>query len=472
MAEETKSLQARLIRYLLTVLDGRGKHFAGIVAKSHNCDPAVLMDALQEMETRGLVRTNGEGSAKEYVLTAHAEAHTWSTGRLRQPTQSQDSEQADHGVLESNYFRDLVRAVYGSLPEPGLVYSQWWFSEPTYARLVDLLLRLTERETGVAFVGAPTLAAVFSQCAASPATIIDIDDVLLKRIAACVGKQAQSVCRDISHSLDTSLKGEFDVVVSDPPWSSHSLRTFFVRSSEMLAPEGTLVISFPPVFTRPSAQAERRSLLRMADTIGLSLTNELTGFTEYNVPPFEYRAYREHDIELVHPWRKGDLFVFKKSKRFAESVDVPVKASWVWDQFDYGTTRLFLKKNGSAEEGPARILPLSGKYDFAYDSTSSRTQLWKQACLVSTRNQIADVSGTKQLTAVLRELLGKTADLSNVIRCLSSVPPETRAALSIILSDPDGKNSERGESIWQRQKEKNSETFWRASNYETSNHTD
>ena len=172
----------------------------------------------------------------------------------------------------------------------------------------------------------------------------------------------------------------------------------------------------------------------------------LTGFTEYDVPAFEYNAYKEHGIELKGPWRKGDIFVFRKQSKPTGNDEVPVEAIWKWDQYDYGTVRLFLKKNGSMQQGLARIIPVSGKNDFVYDSTSSRTQLWKQACLVSTRNHVADISGTKQLVTILRELRSKTADLSNTLECLSDISPDTRMALSVLLSKSDGKNSERAES--------------------------
>jgi predicted methyltransferase len=275
MGKRVESFQARLIRHLLKVLDGRSDPFISIVARARNCDPAFLMDTLSEMETRRLLQTAAEGSEKEYALTPHAEALSRGYYRCRAPVQIENSGPASRSLLESHYFTDLVNAVRNSLPEPCLVYSQWWFSKPTYGRLVDLLFRLTRKDARVAFVGASTLAAVFSQCAPSPTTIIDVDEILLRKIASCATEAAQMMCRDISCPLDTSLRGKFDLVVSDPPWSRSSLRTFFLRSAELLAPAATLVISFPPVFTRPSVRVERRGLLRTAETIGLSLAGNL-----------------------------------------------------------------------------------------------------------------------------------------------------------------------------------------------------
>src|SRR4030042_5871856 len=176
------------------------------------------------------------------------------------------------GCLRSSHFGDLTVAVSKALPEPGWVYSQWWFSQPTHATLIDLLLHVVSEGARIGFAGASTLGAVFSHCTTSPVTIIDVDEVLLKRITACADKRTQFVCRDISDPLDTYLKSSFDLVFADPPWSSSGLKSFFVRTSELLAADGTLVISFPPVFTRPSAIAERKALLRMEGLLALSFT--------------------------------------------------------------------------------------------------------------------------------------------------------------------------------------------------------
>ncbi len=470
MDREVEKFQARLIRYLLSVLNERSESFLGILAKSQNCDPAFLLDTLREMEARGLIHVSGEAQSREYRSARHAGLSSRIEVERASAAQIGDSARYCQDVVGSNYFKELASAVLGSLPEPGLVYSQWWFSEPIYARLIDLLLGLSKKGRQLAFLGSSTLGAVFSQCMTSPATIIDVDEVLLHRIRTCVSDSCEIVHRDISNPPDTSLRSRFDTVVADPPWSSSYLRTFFVRSAEMLAPEGTLITSFPPVFTRPSARAERKSLLRMAQPLGLSFTTELTAFTEYAVPSFEYRAYKEHGIELGQPWRRGDLLIFKKRNKATQSADIPVEPCWKWDQYDYGTTRLFLKRNGSVEEGPARIVPISGRNDFAYDSTSSRTQLWKRASLVSTRNQIADISGKKQLTVVLQELLDKTADLSNALKCLSGVRSDTQAALSILVNDSDDKNGKRGESKWCLQMENYSESVWNGWRKRFSNH--
>ena len=355
MDRQIETFRAEVMRHLLKALSRQSEPFISVLGRSQNCDPAFLMDVLREMEARGFVRVSSGGPGRECAITAHAGTRTPVPRKLCEPAPSQDSEDPRRGILASGYFGDLTSAVSKSLPEPGLVYSQWWFSEPTYAKLVDLLLQLMRKNAHVAFAGSSTLGAVFSHCAASPVTIIDVDAVLLKRIACCVDKPAQFICRDISNPLDTCLKGKFDIVFADPPWSSSDLKTFFVRSSEMLAAEGTLVISFPPVFTRPSARTERKNLLRMAELLGLSFTTELKGFTEYSVPMFEYRAYKEHGIELSQPWRKGDVLIFKKRNKGTKCADIPVEACYIWDQYDYDMTRLFLKRNGSIEGGPACI---------------------------------------------------------------------------------------------------------------------
>lgn len=403
-----------------------------------------------------MVHVSDESPEREYRLTSSVGPCARVRRKFRSPTWFGDARQSERTILESNYFAGLVNAVSNSLPEPGLVYSQWWFSESTYTRLARLLLHMTMKDTRVAFLGASTLGSVFSHCGDSSTTIIDVDEVLLMRVKSTADQSAQFVPRDISVPLDASLKGRFEVVFSDPPWSRSGLKTFLVRSAEMLSPEGVLVISFPPVFTRPSIRTERRRLLRMAELLGLSFTTELAEFTEYSVPLFEYTAYREHGIELNRPWRKGDVLIFKRCTEATRPVDIPVDVCERWDQYGYGGTRLFLRQNGAAGDGPARIFPVSGSSNFIYDSTSSRTRLWKHARLVSTRNRIADLSGTKQLASILPRLVVRTSGGYDDSGSFKNVLPETHVALSILLGDPKTENSKQGDSRCRYQQERNS----------------
>jgi hypothetical protein len=445
MANRIESFQAMVIRHLLGVLGEHGRSFLAILTESQNCDPAFLLSVLREMEARKLISVNGEGSDREYRLAPRIGTPIHICRRLLGPTWFEDEENPRRVILDSGYFRDLVNAVSNSLPEPGLVYSQWWFSEPTYRRLTGLMLHMMRKRGRVAFLGASTLGAVFSQCGDSPTTIIDVDEVLLKRVRNTVGESTELVCRDIADPLDSYLQGKFDIVFADPPWSSSILKTFFVRSSEMLAAGGTLVISFPPMLTRPSIRTERTRLLRIAEQLGLSFTTELRGFTEYRVPSFEYRAYEKYGIDLDRPWRQGDVLIFRRCAKATVPADISAEPCGRWDQYDYGAVRLFLKQNGADGDGPARIAPVSGSSNFAYSSTSSRTQLWKYARLVSTRNQVADVSGAKQLASILQRLAVGTSRLYNDPGCFRDALPETRAVISMFLGESANEKCQEGE---------------------------
>lgn len=464
--------QEKVTRHLLKTLDGRTESFQAILGKSHNCDPAMLMDMLRRMEELGLVRPAGESGVMEYSLTQRGRTLRCTSRSSPESVRIRPSEIGRHEIVGSSSFEGLVDAILNSLPEPTPVYSQWWFLRDTYAKMTDFLLRLSKTSSKVAFVGASTLGTVFSHCTRSRVSIIDVDEVLLDKISTHVKGQTELVHQDVSQSLDDSLKDAFDVVLADPPWSSSALKTFLIRSSMMLGCGGTLVISLPPILTRPSAQAERISLLKLADMLGLALQIALPAYTEYSVPTFEYEAYRRQGIELSQSWRKGDVFVFAKRSIAGEGVDVPVEQNPTWDQYDCGDVRLFLKRNGSLDEGRVSITPVSGQDGLAYESTSSRTLPWKQASLVSTRNQIARVSGQRDLGILLQEIRARRIHVGNGLEYRKDLSPETRATVSQLLNSQHRSKNQREGIKWDRQRERNSQEFWRNSKHETSNHTD
>jgi len=401
--------------HILTQLAQRPHTFQSLLEKGNNCDPLFLLETLRDLQTSNEVHLSDNGNGNGWYCLANGEktAHVQeNTGPSKKILAFEGS-----GPSFSGHFRELLKSILSSLPEASPIYSQWWFSDSVYDRLIGLLRRLNRKGGPVGFIGSSTLGSLFSHFYRKPVHIFDVDRQLLQTMKNHCSKQAELIEHDVSNVSDKQFKARFQVVFVDPPWSSSLLRTFFVKSSTFVSTGGMLAISLPQRFTRPSVITERKELLKSASNLGLSLKIVLPNFTEYSVPLFEYIAYKKSGIHLEKPWRKGDLFIFTKIKESnKQPTDSPCKPAY-WEQYSHNKFRLFLKRDSLFEDGLPKVEPLSGLEDFTYYCTSSRTPAWKSASLVSSRNHVAQAYGRTKLAECFARVFSKKPTVNSASSC-------------------------------------------------------
>ncbi len=378
--------------------------FEQILKRSLNCDPAFLLDFLHELKDSNFIScTESRELPVKYSLKA-TENHPCPKSTIFCRIPNFHSLGTSSNSPQTEYLRELLKEMLDSLMEESPVYSQWWFSESIYENLVKFVLRLSKPHKPLAFLGSGTLGALLSHFSTNPISIFDVDRILLKKISNYCSKSTHTICYDVSNEQNHSFKEKFQLVFVDPPWSRSMLRTFLVRSSTFVSVRGTLAISFPPVLTRPSAESERKELLKLAKSLGLSLKSTLPCFTEYSVPAFEQNAYKYCGITLQEPWRRGDLFIFTKTYPSSFDIMPPTEKMSEWSQYQHGKRRLFIKRDGLFEDGPPSVKPIPGVEDLVYKTASTRMAFWKSASLVSTRNHIARAYGRRELSALLETI--------------------------------------------------------------------
>lgn len=417
--------------------------FEHILKRSLNCDPAFLLDVLHELQDANFIScTESREAPVKYSLKATEHypcpkfTHFYRTANIHSPGTSPNSPKTE-------YLRELLKEMLDSFLEASPVYSQWWFSESIYENLIKLVLHLSKPHTPLAFLGSGTLGALLSHFSTNPVNIFDVDRILLERISRYCSKSTQTIRYDVSNEPDSSFKEKFQLVFVDPPWSSSMLRTFLVRSSTFVSVRGALAISFPPVLTRPSAESERKELLNLAKSLGLSLKLTLPSFTEYSVPAFEQNAYEHCGIHLQEPWRRGDLFIFTKTHHSSLDIMHLIDKMSEWSQYIHGKCRLFLKRDGLFEDGPPSVQPIPGVEDLMYKSASTRMASWKSASLVSTHNHIAHAYGRKELSVLFETTFSQNHDnYENDAAFAAMIPTEIKETISSML---DIANSQRGE---------------------------
>lgn len=448
MTEKTKESSARKLMQdvqdihfrervqtrVFEVLRGTPITFEHILRRSLNCDPAFLLEVLHELQDGDFISsTEGRETPVRYWLKVID-----NYPRPKAIPFSRSATTPSLGISlnssQTEYLRELLQEMLDSFPEPTPVYSQWWFSESIYEKLIKLVLHLSEPCTSLAFVGSGTLGAILSHFSTNPVNIFDVDGVLLERISRYCSESTQTIRYDVSNEPGSSFKDTFQLVFVDPPWSRYMLRAFLVRSSTFVSVGGTLAISFPQVLTRPSAESERKGLLNLAKSLGLSLKLTLPSFTEYSVPPFERNAYEHCGIHLQEPWRKGDLLIFTKTHDSSLDIMPLIEKMPEWSQFNHGKCRLFLKRDGLFEDGPPSVQPIPGLEDLTYKSASSRMTFWKSASLISTRSRIACAYGRRKLSILLeRGLRQNSSNYEDSTSFSTMMPVETKETIHAML---------------------------------------
>jgi len=412
-----------------------GITFEYILKRSLNCDPAFLLNVLHELQDDDFISsTEDRESPARYSLKERDHYPRPKATRFRRSA-TKPSLGTSLNSPQTEYLRELLQEMLDSFPEEAPVYSQWWFSESIYENLIKLVLHLSKPRAPLAFLGSGTLGALLSHFSTNPVNIFDVDGVLLERISRYCSESTQTIRYDVSNEPRSSLKETFQFVFVDPPWSSSMLRTFFVRSSTFVSVQGTLAISFPPVLTRPSVESERKELLNLAKSLGLSLKLTLPSFTEYSVPAFERNAYEHCGIHLQKPWRRGDLFIFTKTHHSSPDIMHLIEKMSEWSQYKHGKYRLFIKRDGLFEDGPPSVQPIPGVEDLMYKSASTRMASWKSASLVSTRNHIAHAYGRKELSTLLETICGQHhGNCENDASFAAMIPVEIQETIFSMLN--------------------------------------
>jgi hypothetical protein len=435
--ETEEAFRKRVWRHVRQIVSGGHWTFHSVLESSLNCDPAVLKDVLAEHSRNEHVPGDHPVSAFHRNFGAsNGEVSPWNRNAAERVGSTSNDDATGLGKELASALRQLTTV----LPEPTPLYSQWWFSFRTYPRLLSLLRRREGDRWRVAFLGAPTLGAIFSQVSRCDTTILDIDTAVLEQLPSHCSPNTATVQYDARTRPGPGLRGQFHVLFVDPPWGREILRRFLVNASELTCDGGTVAVTFPQLLTRPGMVEERKDLLELANHVGFRVVRMLSGATEYQVPKFERAAYGAIGLSMERPWRRGDLFIFRKTlapqiepDRTGPSATVAGlgRAHAPWEQFVCGRQRLFLRRNGSDGSIAPRIHPIDGAPDFVCVSTSSRCDAMKRASLVSTRNGVASTEGEAELSRLLPDMLAKinaryhcgeaSPEKKNLIRTLSGL---------------------------------------------------
>ena len=217
---------------------------------------------------------------------------------------------------------------YLKYPEPHPAYSQWRITKDSTKIILSKILE--KKYKNVCFLGCPILGIEFSKLKQGNVKILDIDKYVLDEAS----KFADVVIYNISGSVPTKLINKFECVVCDPPWYYDDISLFVKRAADLVKTGGTIYLSLPGILTKPSIIEERLKFQKLLSNLKLIIT-ELQSIVDYEVPPFEYMAYRDIPAFSGEVWRKGDWVKIKKSGNANTKISNIYHAQ-DWDEYSYG----------------------------------------------------------------------------------------------------------------------------------------
>lgn len=288
------------------------------------------------------------------------------------------------GKAQSSSARPLV------VPHP--LDFDWRFTRPTVGLMWETIAELASAQSGVALLGTPSLAAAKRPTNLGAVTLFErnpnhyptVDDGMT--FACC------DVLRD---AIAAGTKG---VVVADPPWYEAETIGFLWTASTLSGTGASVLLSLPPVETRPGIDAERERIMAAAAGFGLELVRLTDGVLGYRTPFFEGNAMHAAGTSKLPDSRVGDLAVFRRTDVVCGPRPV-LESEPVWVERSLGLTRFKLRETTATEFGSPVLISIVP--NDVLPSVSRRDPRRAEATVWTSGNRIFGCDGTGTLTAVM-----------------------------------------------------------------------
>lgn len=211
----------------------------------------------------------------------------------------------------------------GKIPTPHVLDSTWWFGDSALEVLLDQVQGLSDPSSKVLLLGAPTLWHY------AKANGSKLRFRLLDRQRSA--EPSEFTMTDLL--LEQPKIGRMNLVVMDPPWYPFDMQVFLLAALRNVIPGAKILLSVPPIGTRPQVEEEWQQLLQWGSGIGLRLEGYKQGLLPYISPLFERNALRAAAVaSYPEEWRRGDLATFVwdgASENLALSDPAPKVVEWV-----------------------------------------------------------------------------------------------------------------------------------------------
>ena len=299
-----------------------------------------------------------------------------------------------------------LSTIMGRIHLPHCLDYEWWFTHGGRERVAEILLYrnpLPAPET-VVFLGSPLFGAfVAALLPESRIYILDKSQATLDVIKNAVDSDRVSLVHyDAEQSLPQELIGVADMVFFDPPWYVDYYDLFLRRSMQLaFGHYATVAFVLFPFLARPASLQERKQVLEIAMSYGLSLVLMESQVAHYYTPQFEQESLKEKGIDAKN-WRKGDLAIFiSDGTRLPENIALRVEDS-EWMEILIGKIKVKVRvKNEDPNVYVAPELLNFGEGNVTLPSVSRRDPLRNEIDLWTSTQRGFKIKGWKAVWKIV-----------------------------------------------------------------------
>jgi hypothetical protein len=238
-------------------------------------------------------------------------------------------------VVTSSFAMELWAS--GKIATPHPLDSTWWFGDSALETLLECIEGFSAAGSSVLLLGTPTLFHYAIE------RVRERSFFLLDREPATPRGLPGHTFVDLLRNQPSVAKA--DVIILDPPWYPLETRAFLLTASRNARRGSKVLLSVPPIGTRPSVEQERQELLGWARPLGLRLLDYETGVLPYLSPLFERNALRSAGIRhYPEEWRRGDLATFEcdGTSQHAD-LRAPMPREEEWNEVVFGLVRIRIR---------------------------------------------------------------------------------------------------------------------------------
>ncbi len=297
-----------------------------------------------------------------------------------------------------------------NLPVPHPLDYDWRFSNSAIKYLLDYILEVTEPTETTAFLGTPSIFLKAKE------TLFPCQTILLDNNSAVINyfsKKLDSTNIILCDIVRDDIPDvEVSTVVIDPPWYEKHLFGFMWSAAKLCRLNGHILVSLPPIGTRPGIESDLERFIKWSEKLGLILIKEEKGILPYTSPPFEINALKAENFQnLNKEWRRGDLAVF--TKREHTSIERPLvlhESEDKWLEETVQGVRIKLKPYNSAVFKDPKLLTVVKNNIFP--AVSRREPRRRIVEVWTSGNRVFGCEGRFVLQEILRELASGQAAIT------------------------------------------------------------
>lgn len=243
------------------------------------------------------------------------------------------------------------------LPLPHPLDFEWRFTADASRDLLNLASDLTPADGDVLLFGTPGLAVeALSLPTRRRLSFLAEDNSVTQRLIAL--NEATGAPLSIGFCRAGLPRASADAVLLDPPWYVDFIRPMLAAAATACRPGGVVILSLPPVGTRPSADADRESTVQFAARLGLDPLDHQPLAIAYDTPFFETNALAAAGVFAPAGWRRGDLVMFRRVRDNSRAGSLVSGRRRRWAEIPVGRMRLFVRPEGRGAGGLQGLIPL------------------------------------------------------------------------------------------------------------------